>query len=93
MSVVYVDPLDVYPNAWGPFKSGSCHMFAHRDDLEKLHALAKKIGLRREWFQDYDGGHYDLTTSKRSLAVKAGALSVTREEAVAIWRANRAARK
>lgn len=53
-----------------------CHLWA--DDTAQLHALAEKIGLRREWFQDKkDFPHYDLTPSRRVAAIKAGAREVS----------------
>jgi hypothetical protein len=41
-----------------------CHMIADTD--EELHAMADKIGVLRKWFQ---GDHYDITQSKRVLAI------------------------
>lgn len=80
---VYVDQLVAYPqkatSGGKYFGSGkqSCHMSTDQDDLTELHVLAQSIGLRREWFQDHKScPHYDLTPSKRILAVKAGAVSV-----------------
>jgi len=53
------------------------------DSKEELHDFAKKIGLKRSWFQD-DGKrkfwHYDLTPSKRTKAVRLGATEVTAVE-------------
>lgn len=70
---VYVDDLRVYPNAWGPFLAGSCHMWA--DTEEELHGMAQQIGLQRSWFQtDGKVRHYDLTAFKRALAIRKGAL-------------------
>lgn len=66
-----------------------CHLFATDADSEELHAFARKIGLRRSWFQ---GDHYDLTPGRRRDAVAAGAIQVPPELAVAIWRAQRARR-
>jgi hypothetical protein len=76
---VYVDPLI----AWGQSKtwrySENCHMTA--DTLEELNAMADRIGLKRSWLQVGHGQpHYDLTRSKRALAVKNGAVEITREE-------------
>lgn len=53
-------------------------------DEEKLHAFAREIGLRHDWFQNSDGKrpHYDLTTPRKAgQAVAAGAVAVgtTRE--------------
>jgi hypothetical protein len=70
---VYVDELRVYPNAWGPFLKGSCHLTA--DSLDELHRMAKRIGMRPEWFQNHRlVPHYDLVDSKRNAALAAGAV-------------------
>lgn len=50
-----------------------CHMIA--DDESELHAMADRIGVARRWYQ---GDHYDISMGKRVLAVKAGAIEVTR---------------
>lgn len=72
--MIYVDPLVVWGGSNAPrcfrFKL-SCHMYA--DDVRELHRLAKKIGLKRDWFQDARLKHYDLTENKRKLAMKHGA--------------------
>lgn len=87
---VFVDPLTVYPNAWGPFLNGSCHMFARLADAEELHNVAARIGLKRSWFQgDKDGGHYDLTPRMRKAALKEGVAEIDFRGAVEIWRSNR----
>ena len=41
-----------------------CHMVSK--DLGELHAVARKLGLKREWFQ---GAHYDICLSKRKQAI------------------------
>jgi hypothetical protein len=90
---VYVDVLRVYPNAWGPFLRGSCHLFADHEDEAKLHEIAAAIGMKRSWFQPDrrgDCSHYDLVPSKRAAAVRLGAIEVDDRGAVAIWHANRA---
>lgn len=52
-----------------------CHMWSDAHTVEELHAIARKIGLKREWFQDrHQFPHYDLTPSRRVLALKHGAV-------------------
>lgn len=50
-------------------------------DLDELHEMAGKIGLKRAWFQN-EGSipHYDLIPSKRFLAVRYGAIQKTTAE-------------
>jgi hypothetical protein len=68
---VYVDEL---PEGWGRW-SGGAHMLA--TDLDELHALARRIGLRRAWFQGQSTfPHYDLTAPKRRAALAAGAQAI-----------------
>lgn len=96
---VYVDPLFTWPDHayGGPYAAQAkrvggrnghqwCHLFADPTDSIKLHTMAHNIGLRREWFHE---NHYNLTPSKRILAVNMGAVEVTREQAVRIWREQR----
>lgn len=56
-----------------------CHLSSTPDDADfaELHRLAAHIGMRRAWFQ---GDHYDLTPGRRRLAVRAGAVEITRLE-------------
>lgn len=85
---VYVDDLIVWGGDDAPqcFRhKASCHMYA--DTLEELHALAKRIGLKREWFQKHGVvNHYDLTEGRRAHAVKFGAIEQRRREAVDTWK-------
>lgn len=79
---VYVDELMVHHNAWGPFKTGSCHMTADTED--ELHKMALRIGMKTSWFQNNERRpnmwHYDLTPSRRARAVRLGAIEVTTRE-------------
>lgn len=68
--MIYVDE---FPPGWGKW-SGGGHMTC--SDIDELHAMAARIGLRRAWFQDKSFPHYDLTKSKRALAIAAGAVEV-----------------
>lgn len=82
-SIVMVDELVAYEDitsgrAARHFGRGkeSCHMVV-AGDIEDLHALAIRIGLRREWFQSRSSWpHYDLTPNKRALALRLGAIEV-----------------
>lgn len=59
-----------------------CHMFADTDD--ELRDMAHKIGMKREWEQkprDSIGPHYDIAKSKRSLAIRYGAVACDTIEA------------
>lgn len=72
---VYVD------DAIWPFgRMMMCHMIA--DTLEELHAMADRIGVQRKWFQDKRIKHYDISTSKRAIAVASGAIEVDRRQFV-----------
>lgn len=51
------------------------HMIADTD--EELHAMAAAIGVARKWHQ---GDHYDITQSKRALAIKLGAKAISLRE-------------
>lgn len=62
-----------------------CHMMADTD--EELHDMADRIGVARRWFQRVpSGNHYDITKTKRTAAVAAGAVEITtREMAAFAW--------
>lgn len=80
--MVYVDEIMVtVPSARWPFKA-SCHLYA--DTEEELHWFAGMLGLKRSWFQTPEEtglAHYDLTASKRRLAVALGARQQSIQEA------------
>ncbi len=76
---VYVDP-SAFPFHGLLF----CHM-ATDGDLEELHRMAARLGLRRAWFQDKPGHpHYDLSPHLRALAVRCGAVEVSSIELIRI---------
>lgn len=83
--MILVDELKEYDN--GPRgHRWWCHMMT--DDLTdtglaELHAMATRIGLKRAYFQNKGRlPHYDLTPSKRTLAVRCGAQEVSGREMV-----------
>jgi len=64
------------------------------ESVEELHAFARKIGLKREWYQTPGYGdrfaHYDLTTSRMMRkAANFGAKKVDPRELLKLawWRA------
>lgn len=61
-----------------------CHMLA--DSESELHTMADQIGIKRQWYQ---GDHYDICLSKRTLALKAGAIEITARQAAAMRRRRR----
>jgi Protein of unknown function (DUF4031) len=75
---VYVDHAFAYGD-WGRW-SGGGHLQA--DTLEELHAFARTLRLRPEWFQSKPGrpenDHYDLTEAGRILALNLGAVAEDR---------------
>lgn len=87
---IYVDALENWGwKMWGRTVP-SCHMFTDGSDIEELHRFAERIGMRRAWFQPHRiAPHYDLTPSRRAMAIKLGAIEVGRREASAIWKARR----
>lgn len=68
---VYVDQFPWSDGKWGD----GGHMLA--SDLDELHAMAARLGLKRAWFQGQSTfAHYDLTSSKRTLALAAGVTEI-----------------
>jgi Protein of unknown function (DUF4031) len=61
-----------------------CHMVSDASE-DELHDFAAQIGLRRSWAQlrpQASAAHYDLLPFRRALAVKLGAIEVTRRDLV-----------
>jgi hypothetical protein len=89
---VFVDELSMWlPKQPRPFHEGSCHLTA--DSIDELHAFARRIGLRRGWFQDHAlAPHYDLTPARRERAIAAGAVFVPARTQARVRIADRAMR-
>ena len=61
-----------------------CHMIA--DTPAELHAMAKTIGMQRRWYQSPEKAsfpHYDLSITRRALAIVWGAKQISRQELAA----------
>ena len=55
------------------------HMMTN-SNLDELHQFAKRIGLKREWFQNHPiHPHYDISESKRKIAIQNGAIPISSE--------------
>lgn len=70
-----------------------CHMIA--DTPAELHAMADTIGVARRWFQVPPRAsfwHYDISMSRRRLAVLAGAVECDRSTFVTNLRRIRSSR-
>jgi hypothetical protein len=75
---VYIDDMHRYPmGRFGRMKMS--HMIADTED--ELHAMAARIGIARKWHQ---GDHYDVSKSRRELAIQYGAKPVTMRELAAM---------
>lgn len=74
---VYVGP-SIYP--YGSMIM--CHMAA--DSLDELHMMAGKIGIPRRYFQEGKRPHYDISKSKRKLAVLRGAVETDEQRIVEV---------
>lgn len=57
------------------------HMFPHENTdagVAELHEMARRIGMKRSWFQNKPRHpHYDITSRPRAQAVKLGAIPLT----------------
>lgn len=61
------------------------HLASDKSD-DELHVFARRIGLKRRWFQDKRMPHYDLSRRMWVKAEKCGAKRVTtRVLAVRLW--------
>lgn len=67
-----------------------CHMIADTD--EELHDMAASIGLPRRYHQappKVRNSHYDISLSKRAMAVQRGAVEITSRQAAVMCRNRR----
>lgn len=69
----------------------NCHLLTD-GPIEELHAFAKRIGMRREWFQEKSAPHYDLTATRRRQAVAQGAIELDRRQLVELLQRLRSTR-
>jgi len=61
-------------------KAKWCHMWSD-NNVEELHLFAELIGMKREWFQNKPGfPHYDLTETRRLVAISKGATAIPLRE-------------
>lgn len=81
---IYVDPLMGHGWKLHGHTVHNCHLFSDAD-VDELHAFAERMGMRRERFQDKRIPHYDLTPTRRRLAVACGAVKVDLRQAVDLW--------
>lgn len=79
--MVYVDEISQRPRTQRWPYQGSSHLMA--DSLEELDVFAQSIGLSATWRHN---DHYDLTRTKRQLAIEHGAKPVSARALVAIRR-------
>lgn len=55
-----------------------CHLFTDEADLTELHYFAKRLLLKRAWFDNKRWPHYDITPEQQMIALKSGALHAGR---------------
>lgn len=79
---IYVDEMQLR----GIWRYGqSCHLLPAEftpAGMAELHAMALAIGMRPAWFQHHRWPHYDLTASRRRMALNRGALECTSRDYV-----------
>ena len=79
--MIMVDELRRPPRrSASAFCGGHCHLTTD-GAIGELHSFAARLGLKRDWFQPHPvHPHYDLSASKREVAVKLGATFVPARE-------------
>lgn len=78
--MIYVDEVREYHTE--KIRGLWCHMWTDDENENELHSLAKSINIKRTWFQTSNPRfhHYDLSKSKRVLALKYGAVYMPLKE-------------
>lgn len=79
MMAVYIDDMRA------PYgRMIMCHMMA--DTTEELIDMAVRIGMRRNWIQSAGkpNEHFDVSLSRRRLAIQLGAVEVTTRDLIKI---------
>ena len=88
--MIFVDPLSNYGFVLDSRRTRktwkTCHMFSDKNSKNELLNIAQLINMKSSWIQKSRRGiwHFDLIESKRNLAIKNGAIPVSRREAVKI---------
>lgn len=90
--MIYVDELTTYNfnQIKGPARQYGrrwCHLSDTENDVKRLDAFARKLGIPKRWYQTSMGGtfpHYDLTPRYRLRAIAAGAVEFSYARAVAL---------
>lgn len=88
---VYVDSMRMRARV-GKLTANWSHLTA--DSTEELVEFAAQLGLKRAWIQNPGHvwkEHFDVTDSKRELAIRLGAQPITLREACTLWAAKREA--
>lgn len=88
---VYVDNLRMAATV-GRLRANWSHLTA--DTTEELVEFAARLGLKPSWIQNPGHvwkEHFDVTDSKRELAIRLGAQPITLREACTLWAAKREA--
>lgn len=82
--MIYVDPIFDGPRVGGNTRWSHMGTDDHSETgLAELHAMAAKIGMRRDWFQNKSyHPHYDLFPARRAAAIRLGAIEVDQREYV-----------
>lgn len=80
---VYVDDMRLQatvPNGNRTVTGRWSHLFA--DTIEELETFARQLGLRETWQQNNSHGfvHYDIVESRRNMALRLGAKSISWRE-------------